>query len=217
MKTLIIDGHPDQGRLVSHLLDHYAGALKGSNDVERVALRDLAFDPNMRTGYKTLQPWEPDLERLAASLLDCDHLVIGFPLWWGSEPALVKGLLDRLIMPGFAFRYHRNQLFWDRLLAGRSADLVVTMDTPPWYLSLFYGNPLGKRWRRQILGFCGMKPIRIFSFGPTRQGGTAKSLANWERQVAHAAQSAPGFRRAPKISHPFNASIFSKTIEERQS
>ncbi len=217
MKTLIIDGHPDQGRLVSHLLDHYAGALADGNSVEMVAMRDTTYEPNMRTGYKTLQPWEPDLERLAASVLACDHLVIGFPLWWGAEPALVKGWLDRMIMPGFAFRYRRNQSFWDRLLAGRSADVVITMDTPPWYLSLVYGNPVGKRWRRQILGFCGIKPIRMLSFGPTRQGGAAKNLARWERTLTHAAQSAPGLRRAPKVSQPFDALAFSSDMEERQS
>jgi len=88
----------------------------------------------------------------------------------------LKGLLDRVILPGFAFRYHKKGVFWDRLLAGRSADVVVTMDTPPWYLRAVYGDPVGRRWRRQVLGFCGFNPIRVFRFGPTRQGQAKKRI-----------------------------------------
>ena len=99
--------------------------------------------------------------------------MVGFPLWWGGEPAALKGLLDRLLLPGFAFKYHRRDSFWDRLLSGRSADVIVTMDTPPWYLRLLYGDPIGHRWRQQVLGFCEFKPLRIHRFGQTRRGGAA--------------------------------------------
>lgn len=94
MHVLIIDGHPDEGRLTSHLLDHYAASLGGATKVERFAARDLSFDLNLRKGYKTEQPWEPDLQRLASALLACDHLVIGFPLWWGvsAKTASLEGV-----------------------------------------------------------------------------------------------------------------------------
>ncbi len=67
MQVLVLDGHPDAGRLVTHLLDRYAAALDGAH-VERVALRDLAFSPNLRRGYAEEQPLEPDLARLAGLL-----------------------------------------------------------------------------------------------------------------------------------------------------
>jgi NAD(P)H dehydrogenase (quinone) len=145
MHVLILDGYPDEQRLVSSLLDHYAASLEADVTVQRIALRDLAFDPNLRRGYGADQAWEPDLERVGAALNACDHLVVGFPLWWGGEPMLLKGLLDRILLPGFAFRYHRGNPFWDRLLAGRSADVVITMDTPPWYLRAIYGDPVSRR------------------------------------------------------------------------
>ena len=197
MQVLVLDGHPDTGRLVTHLLDRYQAALDGV-PVNRVALRDLVFASNLHRGYAEDQPLEPDLARLADLLAACDHLVIAFPLWWGGEPALVKGLIDRLLLPGFAFRYHRDDPFWDRLLVGRSADLIVTMDTPPWYLRLVYGDPVGRRWRRQILGFCGFHPVRILRLGPTRQGGTPRRLALWEERIAKLARSAAGLRRGHK-------------------
>ena len=217
MHVLAIDGHPDEGRLTSHLLDHYAASLGGATKVERFAARDLSFDLNLRKGYKTEQPWEPDLQRLASALLACDHLVIGFPLWWGSEPASLKGLLDRLLLPGFAFRYRRDNPFWDRLLAGRSADVLITMDTPPWYLAVIYGNPVVRRWRRQILGFCGLSPIRFITLGPTRQGGAEKKLSVWRARVARAAGSAQSLQREGKIGTVPDTNTLAEALAERQS
>lgn len=199
MRVLILDGHPDDGRLTSHLLDVYQAALGNSAQVERIAVRDLAFEPNLRRGYKAVQPLEPDLERVAAAIAACDHLVVGFPMWWGSEPAQLKGLIDRVLLPGFAFRYHKDDPFWDRLLAGRSADAIITTDTPSWYLWLAYGNPVVRRWRGQIFGFCGFKPVRILKLGPVRHGGAEKNIAAWRRKVERLAASVYGLKRARKL------------------
>ena len=176
MRVLILDGHPDTGRFVSHLLDIYQAALGDEVEIERIAARDLAFEPNLQHGYKEVQGWEPDLERIGTAIAACDHLVVGFPMWWGSEPAQMKGLIDRVLLPGFAFRYHKDDPFWDRLLVGRSADVLITTHTPALYLWLAYGNPVVRRWRGQILGFCGFKPVRIARFGPVRQGGIEKNI-----------------------------------------
>lgn len=198
MRVLILDGHPDDGRLASHLLDTYQAALDDGVEVERIAVRDLAFDPNLRRGYRQVQPLEPDLERVAAAIVACDHLVVGFPMWWGSEPAQLKGLIDRVLLPGFAFRYHKDDPFWDRLLIGRSADAIITTDTPSWYLRFAYGNPVVRRWRGQILGFCGFKPVRIVKFGPVRHGGAEKNIGAWRRKVERLAASAATLHRAVK-------------------
>ncbi|RIA46387.1 putative NADPH-quinone reductase [Hephaestia caeni] len=199
MRVLILDGHPDEGRLLSHLLDTYQAALGAEVEVERIAVRDLAFEPNLRHGYKTVQTLEPDLERVTAAIAACDHLVVGFPMWWGSEPGRLKGLIDRVLLPGFAFRYHQNDPFWDRLLAGRSADTIITTDTPSWYLRFAYGNPVVRRWRGQILGFCGFKPVRILKCGPTRQGGAEQNIAAWRRKIERLAASAGSLRRATRL------------------
>lgn len=217
LRALVLDGHPDDGRLVTHLLDHYAASLSEGAIVERLAVRDLAFDPSLRRGYGADQAWEPDLDRVAAAISACDHLVVGFPLWWGSEPALLKGLLDRVLLPGFAFRYHRDNPFWDRLLAGRSADLVITMDTPPWYLRVIYGDPVSRRWRRQVLGFCGFSPVRVLRLGTTRRGGTAKRLPAWRAEIERAARSAAALKRARKMAVPGGRADFAEAVAERRS
>lgn len=215
LNVLILDGHPDDGRLVSHLLDHYQRSLTGDVSAVRINLRDLRFEPNLWAGYAADQVWEPDLKRVGDAISACDHLVVGFPLWWGAEPAMVKGLLDRVVLPGFAFKYRRESVWWDRLLVGRSADVIATMDTPPWYLRLVYGDPVMRRWRSQILGFCGVKPIRQFRFGPTRRGEARKRVAKWEDTLGRAAATAGGLRRRKKVIPTRNHENFERAIEER--
>ena len=158
MNILLIDGHPDDGRLTSSLLDIYEAAIPADATVNRIAVRDLSFSPNLKHGYAKRTDWEPDVRHVAEALDSCDHLVVAFPMWWGSEPAELKGLLDRVLLPGFAFAYHDDDPWWDRLLAGRSADVIATMDTPPFFLRLAYGNALIRRWKGQILGFIGRRP-----------------------------------------------------------
>ncbi len=196
-RFLLIDGHPDADRLSAHLLDGYRQALPKDTPLERIAIRDLDFDADLSRGYDAIPPLEPDLERALALIEGCDHLVLAFPLWWGAEPARMKGFWDRVLLPRRAFRYHQKDPWWDRLLSGRSADLIVTMDTPPPYLRLAYFDPIGWRYRRQVLGFVGFRPIRLHYFGPVRRGGAERNLPKWRDRIVRAARRAETTR--PRI------------------
>jgi putative NADPH-quinone reductase len=216
MNVLIIDGHPDNGRLTTVLLDHYEKSLPPGVAVTRFAVRDMAFDPVLKQGYGAEMPWEPDLQLLAAALEATDHIVLGFPLWWGSEPAPLTGLFSRILLPGYAFRYHRENIWWDRLLTGRSADAIITMDTPPWYLALAFGDPIGHRLKHQVFGFCGVRPVRIFRLGPNRRGETGKRLEDWKARLAKAAATAEGLKRGVKKPLLAGRTPFAAAIRERE-
>lgn len=214
MKVLLLDGHPDghpyEGRLTTHLLDLYAAALPAGSAVTRIAVRDLDFDPNLSRGYKKRTDWEPDIHRVAEALDACDHLVVAFPMWWGAEPAQLKGLLERVLLPGFAFAYHDHDQFWDKLLEGRSADVIVTMDTPPLFLWLVYGNAIVRRWKGQVLGFVGFKPVRFLALGPVKQGGVERSLPKWTARIARLARSARA--RSPQKKTPRLAGFLGRRV-----
>lgn len=199
MRVLLIDGHPDKDRLSAHLLDLYQHTLSPDCEITRIAVRDLQFDPDLCRGYADMQPLEPDLAATFEQIEACDHLVLAFPLWWGAEPARLKGFWDRILLPKRAFRYHEKDPFWDRLLRGRSADILVTMDTPPPYLRLVYFDPVGWRYRRQVVGFVGFRPIRLAYFGPVRRGGAEKSLSRWEKRIGNLARNVAGLRRGKKM------------------
>ncbi len=200
MRVLLIDGHAETGRLSAHLLDLYKAALPAGSEVERIALAELTFDPVLHAGYTAKQAWEPDLAAAAEAIERCDHLVLAFPMWWGGEPALVKGFLDRVLLPHFAFRYHDHDSMWDGLLAGRSADVLVTMDTPGIFLRFAYSNSIVHRMRKQIFGFCGFKPARFQGFAPVRRGGAEKSMAKWQKHITALARSAGKGRTKEKLT-----------------
>ena len=210
MNVLIIDGHPDEGRLTTHLLDLYQRALPGDAQVTRVAVRDLEFTPVLRHGYRQRTEWEPDIARLAEALDACDHLVMAFPMWWGSEPAELKGLVDRLFLPGFTFAYHDDDPWWDKLMAGRSADVIATMDTPPFVLRWYHGNPLVRRWKGQVLGFCGFAPVRMLALGPADEKQVAKRLAGWEKRIAKLARTIRA--KKPEEKQPRLAVFLGRTV-----
>ena len=86
----------------------------------------------------------------------------------GAMPAQAKAVLDRALVPGFGFKYRAQGLMWDKLLSGRTADLLVTMDTPPWYFRWIYGAPGHRQMTRTILGFSGIKTRRLAEFAPVR-------------------------------------------------
>lgn len=173
--VLVINGHPRTDSLCGGLVGAYAdGARSAGHDVRVLALGDLDFDPIRRTGYGEAPPLEPDLQRAQDDIAWADHLVFAYPNWWGTMPALMKGFIDRVILPGFAFRYRDDSPWWDRLLKGKTGRLLVTMDTPPAWYRWVIGRPGHNQMRRSVLGFCGVKPVKVSQFGPVRKADAAR-------------------------------------------
>lgn len=186
-KVLVVLGHPDRQSFCSALTDAYCqSAIAAGAKVRRLDLNQLHFDPVLWHGYRQAQALEPDLVTAQEHILWANHLVFVYPNWWGSMPALLKGFFDRVLLPGFAFKYHKDDPFWDRLLAGRSARLIVTMDTPAWYYRWVFKMPGHQQMKRTILDFCGIKPIRITEIAPVRQS-TPMQRSQWLAQVSHLA------------------------------
>jgi putative NADPH-quinone reductase len=161
-KILVILGHPDIESFCSALAKAYVEGAKASGaEIRELNLGDLNFDPILWKGYNRIQELEPDLVKAQKLIQWANHMVFIYPNWWGTMPALMKGFFDRVFLPGFAFKYRENSSFWDKLLSGRTAHLIVTMDTPPWYYRWIYHRPGHNEMKRTILGFCGIKVEKI--------------------------------------------------------
>ncbi len=178
-KILVILGHPRKDSLCGVLAAGYAEAARVAGaEVRELALAVLSFDIVLHAGYTAEQPLEPCLAAAQQDILWAEHPVFVYPTWWGGLPALLKGFIDRVFLPGFAFKYRKDSPWWDRLLGGCSARLLVTMDTPPWYYRWVYRMPGHQQMRRTVLEYCGIKPVRISSFGIVKSS-TALRLGKW--------------------------------------
>jgi putative NADPH-quinone reductase len=161
-RILIVQGHPDPagGHLCHALADTYLqAATAAGHEVRQVDVARLDF-PLLRSQLD----WEKGKVPLALApaqqdILWANHLVLFFPLWLGDMPALLKGFLEQVARPGFAFKPGANGPFGAKGLAGRSARVVVTMGMPALVYRYIYRAHSIRSLERNVLGFVGMAPV----------------------------------------------------------
>ncbi|GGG43411.1 dehydrogenase [Caldovatus sediminis] len=186
-RVAIIQGHPDPagGHFGHALADAYAeGALAAGHAVERIEVARLDF-PLLRTQADFETGCPPDSIRAAQDALRrAEHWVLLYPLWLGAMPGLLKGFLEQVCRPGFAFRYAARGMP-EKLMKGRSARIVVTMGMPAFAYRWWFGAHSLRSLERNILGFIGIRPIRETLIGGVGGLGAAKAAAWLERMRSH--------------------------------
>lgn len=168
-KILVINGHPDRLSYCASLVAAYTkGATESNAEIQEIAVADLQFNSNLSFGYRQRTELEPDLLEAQEKIKWAEHIVWVYPVWWGGLPALLKGFIDRTFLPGFAFGRRENSLWWDKLLTGKTARIITTLDQPAWYYWLVNGRPTYYSMKKMTLEFCGIKPVRTTTIGPLR-------------------------------------------------
>lgn len=168
-KILIINGHPDKESFNYALSQSYKrGAEKSGADIQEINIRDLHFDPNLQYGYRKRTELEPDLIKSQEMLKWADHIVWVYPIWWGSVPAIMKGFLDRVLLPGFAFKKREGSVWWDKYFTGKTSRLICTMDQPTWFYRIVNRSPSHHAMKKLTMNFIGVKSVKITSVGPLR-------------------------------------------------
>ena len=187
MNVLIIAGHPRKESFSFALADAFReGAQHAYMNVKQLTLTDMCFNPNVVTVSPRNQLAEDDDIHHAQELIAwADHLVFVYPTWWGTMPALLKGFLDRVLTPGFAFEEIEGGNGWEKLLTGKSAQLITTMDTPSWVYRWIYKNPGYHAMGQATLQFCGISPVRSLSFGPVKDS-TPEQRNRWLHKTRQA-------------------------------
>ena len=183
-RILVVLGHTNSASFCAALADAYMqGAISAGHHVRFISLAAITFNPSLVGGYKGGQTLETCLVDAQRDITWAEHLVFVYPVWWGAMPAILKGFIDRVFLPGFAFKYRDNSVAsWDKLLTGRSAHVIVTMDSPPWYYRWMTRMPGHNQMRHAILEYCGIKPVKISSIGSIK-GSTAQQREQWIAQV----------------------------------
>jgi NAD(P)H dehydrogenase (quinone) len=164
-KVFIFLGQEDADTTCGKLASAYEdGARNNGHEVRRTNIGDMKFDPLLHAGYKTIQELEPDLKKFQEDVKWADHVVIIYPTWWSAMPAILKGLFDRVWLPGFAFHFHKEDMFWDGLLKGKTARVVTTMDSWPLAERVMFGDSTNEI-TRAILKFAGVHPVHVWKVG----------------------------------------------------
>jgi putative NADPH-quinone reductase len=178
-RIAIIDGHPDAdpARFVHALAASYArGALAAGHEVRSIPLASLDF-PLLRSRADWEQGDPPAVIADAQQALAwAEHIVILYPLWLGDVPALLKGFLEQVARPRFAFEEAPGRLPKGRL-KGRSALVVVTMGMPAVFYKVFYRAHSLKSLERNVLKFVGISPVEHLVLGNVE--GDAEARAHW--------------------------------------
>ena len=163
-KIAIIVGHARKDSFCEALAKAYEeGAKAGGHDVTLFVTSRMQFDPILHFGYEKEQPLEPDLEAAHEAVFAADHLVLVFPLWLGTLPAIFKGFLERILISGNIAQMKQGKFL--KPLKGKSARVVMTMGMPGFVYRWYFGAHSLKMLKRNILKFVGISPVRSTIFG----------------------------------------------------
>lgn len=186
-RILIIQGHPDAGRahLCGALAQAYAdGAGAAGHEVRRIQIAALQFPLLQSQEVWEHGPLPPSLQASQDDISWAQHIVFFFPLWLGDMPALLKGFLEQVARPGFAFGPGSDGIPGGKALKGRSARIVVTMGMPALAYRWFFGAHSLKSMKRNILGFVGIAPVRDTVIGMVGKMNATRAARLFDRMRA---------------------------------
>ncbi len=140
---------------------------------------------------------DPIVQRHRQEIASADGLLIAHPNWWGKPPAILAGWLDRVLVPGVAYRLESAEGEPDGLLAIHAALILNTSDTPQLRESSVLGDPLSLIWGNCVLPFCGVTQVTRRMFGAVA-GSDLEQRQSWLGEVEKLARELFP-RQAPKV------------------
>ena len=183
MKTLIVYYHPHEGSFCSAIREAVTSGLhNGGHEHKIIDLSKDGFDPVMREkdlkvfvqagreGEDGLDGVDPFVLRYRKKLHWAEHIVMIFPIWWMTMPAMVKGFIDKVIFPGVAYKMEDGKLV--SLLKGlKQVTVITTMNTPSDVYRNVFGNSLEGSLIKGTFNQIGVHDIRWISLNKVKQSG----------------------------------------------
>ena len=168
-KILVFLGNPTKESYTGRLADAYEeGARSAGHDVARLNIGDLKFNPILEAGYRQIQELEPDLKRVQETINWADHVVFIYPNWWCSMPALMKGMFDRMWLPGFAFNFDKQTKKLIQRLKGKTGRVIIVAGTHSPFMTWWKFGDYTNEISHGILDFAGIK-TEVCAFGPSEK------------------------------------------------
>ncbi|MHB8066706.1 MAG: NAD(P)H-dependent oxidoreductase [Desulfobaccales bacterium] len=187
MAICVILAHPQKGSFnhaiaatVLQTLNHHG---------HEVVFHDLyaeKFDP-LLPGEEIAAdaPLPPFLQQHCREVSQAQGLVIIHPNWWGQPPAILKGWVDRVFRPGWAYKFQeadKGEGIPLGLLTAKAALVFNTANTPPQREAAVFGDPLENIWKNCIFGLCGVDHFFRKTFAVVVTS-TPEDRKNWLQEV----------------------------------
>lgn len=188
----IINGHPDpaKGHFVEALADAYAhGAGEGDHTVSRIDIARLPIEFLHNAREFGEPPGEPIISE-RAKIAAANHVVLLYPLWLGSMPAIDKAFLEQISRGEFLMDASGDANQWPvKKMKGKSVRLIVTMGMPGLAYRLIFGAHSLKAIEQGIFRIVGFNPVRHTILGMVEAAG-AKGRARMIERVHNLGQAA---------------------------
>jgi NAD(P)H dehydrogenase (quinone) len=121
---------------------------------------------------------DPLLRKYREEIASAEGLLVVHPNWWGKPPAILAGWLDRVLVPGVAYRLSSAEGLPQGLLPIKRALIFNTSDTPAEREATQLGDPLELIWGRCVLPYCGVEAYERHVFRPVA-GSSEAQRVNW--------------------------------------
>jgi putative NADPH-quinone reductase len=190
MQILLILGHQRQGSFCHAIAQTAIDQFQAAG--HKVISHDLyaeQFDPVLPHAEidKDALP-SPVVRRHCDELQQADGYVVVHPNWWGQPPAILKGWIDRVLRQGVAYDFGPAGGVIPHL-AGKTAVVLTTSNTPRDIELELFGDPLENLWKNCIFGFCGVRSFWRRNFQPIVLS-TPQQRSDWLGEVRQLIQTA---------------------------
>ena len=196
MKTLIVYNHPHEGSFCSAIRDAVISGLDvGGHDYKVIHLDKDGFDPVMRekdlkafvAGGRDADMWPEGVDSLVMSYVQklrwAERIVMIFPIWWMSTPAMTKGFIDKVIFPGMVYKMEGGKLV-SMLTHLKQVVIITTMNTPAAIYETTFGNSVEGSLIKGTFNQIGIHDIRWISLNMVKQVGDEKRWL-WLDEIEH--------------------------------
>lgn len=136
---------------------------------------------------------DPLIQEHRKQISEAEGLLVVHPNWWGKPPAILAGWMDRVLVPGVAYRLETADGRPEALLHLKSAVVFNTSDTEAERERLELGDPLQSIWTRCVLPYCGAKEIQRHVFRPV-VGSSDRLRKDWLDEVESVCRTTFGTR-----------------------
>lgn len=194
MHTAVVLAHPNPDSYAHELARRAVQGLSSAgHDVTLLDLAAIGFraamSPDERAAYHTDKPiQDPMIEEHARLITAVDAVVFVYPTWWAGLPALLKGWLDRVLVPGVGFRFDdKSGKVRPGLTNVRHIVGITTYGSPRWYVKLV--NDCGRRSLLRTLRLsCGLKTttswLALYAIDTEDDTGRTEFASKVEREMA---------------------------------